>query len=74
VRKTVEAMSTVSRKLAAAKELSKSSPDLYGDLREIFNDCQEILAIHCDCPPIWLIAGRVEDIVKNMEHSRKQPV
>lgn len=74
MRDTVEAMSRVSGKLAIAKERAKTSPELYGELREIFNDCQEILAVHCDCPPIWLIAARIDDIVENLEHSRKQPV
>lgn len=72
---TVEAMSRVSGILALIKAtVQKADPELYTEIRDRLGDCQEILAVHCDCPPIWLIAGRVEDIVKNLEHSRKQPV
>lgn len=64
---TIEAMSKVARKLADLKvilgdALADSHPVKYMEIRELINDCQEIMAIHCDCSPIKLITGNVEEI------------
>lgn len=64
----VECMSMVSGKIALAKEaaarrLMGSDPEGYKEIREHLNDCQELMALFCDCAPIKLIAGRVDDIM-----------
>lgn len=60
-------MSRVSGKIAMAKEaaarrLLESDPEGYREIREHLNDCQEIMALFCDCAPIKLIAGRLDEI------------
>lgn len=73
--RSVKAMSDVARKLADIKKilgdaLSESHPTKYMEIRELLNDCQSIMAEHCDCAPIKLISGDVDDIVYNYEVSR----
>lgn len=65
---TVRAMSKVAQKISLAKNevansLKESDPVTYMKIRELLNDCQEIMAIHCDTSPIKLISGRVDEIV-----------
>lgn len=75
MKETVETMSRVSAILAQVKKtLQNADPDLYKEIREQLNDCQEIMARHCDCAPIRLIAGQVDEILENLEYSRKQTV
>jgi hypothetical protein len=69
-RQTVETMSKVAQKIASAKKilsdaLSESHPNKYMEIRELLNDCQEIMAIHCDVAPIRLITGQIEEILIN---------
>lgn len=69
--KTIECMSQVSGKIALAKDaagrhLRESNPEAYKEIREHLNDCQELMAIFCDCAPIKLIAGNIEDIMKGL--------
>lgn len=66
-RKTVETMSAVAQKIAEAKRevanaLSETQPLTYNKIREMLNDCQEIMAIHCDTSPFKLICGRLDEI------------
>ena len=68
--KTVETMSKVSQKIALIKNivanaLAETHPEKYMEIRELLNDCQEIMAIHCDTAPINLINGNVEKIINN---------
>lgn len=64
----VECMSRVSGKIAMAKRvaarLMESDPEGYREIREYLNDCQEMMAVFCDCAPIKLIAGRVDEIME----------
>jgi len=65
----VKIMSDVAIKLAILKEKIKSLPNIndenYTSCRELINDCQEIMAKYCNCAPIKLISGKVEDIIEN---------
>lgn len=66
-RPTVEIMSQVSKILAGVKHYAAGRMDseVYTEIRERLHDCQEILARHCDCAPIRLISGQVDDIMEN---------
>lgn len=66
-RKTVETMSRVAGILADMKHFAAGRMDseIYAAIRERINECQEIMAIHCDCAPIRLIAGKVNEIMEN---------
>lgn len=73
-REVVELLSKVCQKLSTAKlnlselsNLNKISPDDYFKIRNIIYDCYELMAVYCDCAPIRLIAGQVDDIMKNFE-------
>jgi hypothetical protein len=70
-RETVVCMSRVAGLLAQIKgkvaEQLKDNPDAYNEIRNLLGDCQEILAIHCDCAPIRLIAGHVDEIMENKD-------
>jgi hypothetical protein len=71
-RETVSAMSRVAQILAVCKQsasiyLRESNPAAYEEIRNLLGDCQEILAVACDCAPIKLIAGQVDEIVGNLE-------
>jgi hypothetical protein len=66
-RETVSVFSTVAQKLAEAKLLLSDAlreKDLpaYTAIRDLLGDCQESMALHCDCAPIKLIAGRLDEI------------
>lgn len=70
-RETVETMCKVSGLLAqikgkVAEHIMPENPDLYTEIRDLLGDCQEALAIHCDCAPIRLIAGQVDEIMENI--------
>ena len=74
-RSTVQAMSRVSGILAEVKglvaaHLMPGNREAYTQIRELLGDCQEIMATHCDCAPIRLIAGQVDQIVENLEETR----
>jgi hypothetical protein len=68
-KEVVDIMSTVCQKLSHARvNLSKIlSPEDYSKFREIIFDCEQIMAAYCDCAPIRLIDGQVEDIMLNYE-------
>ncbi len=71
-RETVEAMCRVAQILAVCKQsasihLRNDNPAAYEEMRNLLGDCQEILAVACDCAPIKLIAGMVDEIVGNLE-------
>lgn len=75
-RETVECMSRVAGLLAKAKgvvalRLRHDNLEAYREVREILNDCQELLAVHCDTAPIRLIAGHLDEIMGNLEFSEK---
>lgn len=75
-RETVEVMSRVAGILAKAKGyasewMKPENPEAYMGLRDLLGDCQEALAVHCDCAPIDLIAGKVDQIVANLDYSKK---
>lgn len=70
-RKTIEVLSQISQKLSNLKfEIANvvDDPVKYMGLREYINDCQEIMGIYCDCAPIRLINGNVDDILNNIKH------
>lgn len=69
-RSSVEVMSRVAGILAKtkgiiAKKVKPEDPGLYTEIRNLLGECQEIMAIHCDCAPIRLIAGQVDEIMEN---------
>lgn len=71
MRNVVECMSMVSGKIALAKEASgrhliESNPEAYREIREHLNDCQELMARFCDCAPIRLISGKIDDIMDGL--------
>jgi hypothetical protein len=70
-RKAVEVMSEVCRKLAFAKvefaQLSKNDPETYFKFREIIHDCEEMMAVYCDCAPVRLVNGQIDEIMSNQE-------
>ena len=75
-RDTVEVMSRVAGILAktksvVAEKVRTEDPELYAEIRDLLGDCQEALAVHCDCAPIDLIAGKVDHILVNLEYSKK---
>ncbi len=72
-RDTVELLCQISGKIAALKHFLAQSVDrdVYLKAREVLSDCQALMAVHCDCAPIRLIAGQTEDIVANLEFSKK---
>lgn len=70
-RYAVEVMSKVCQKLSEARvHLSKvfeNEPENYFKFRDIIFDCESLMAIYCDCAPIKLISGQVDDIISNLE-------
>lgn len=73
-KEVVELLSNVSQNLSQAKghlaELyhqNKINFDEYGKIRNLIGDCYTLIAVHCDCAPIRLISGQVDDIIKNLE-------
>lgn len=75
-RETVEVMSRVAGILAktkavVAEKVRPEDPELYTQIRDLLGDCQEALAIHCDCAPIDLIAGKIDQILVNLEYSKQ---
>ena len=70
-REAIEVMSKVCQKLTLARvdlrKLFENEPDKYEKFREVIFDCEKLMAIYCDCAPIRLIAGQVDDIIKNLE-------
>lgn len=68
-REVVEIFSEISQKLSFAKnylgDLRESNLEVYSKVREELADCQELMAKYCDCAPIKLIAGQVDDIIAN---------
>lgn len=68
-RETVELLSSLAQKLAHMKAhlgvLQEQYPSEYTAIREKMNDCQEMMAIYCDCAPIRLINGQVDIILEN---------
>lgn len=70
----IELLSFVSSKLAILKSDIKDVPDIdqkdYEKCRETINDIQATLAQYCNCAPIKLIAGRVEDIAKSQRQTK----
>mgnify|MGYP003346693192 CR=1 FL=1 len=71
-RKTVETMSRVAGILAKVKTIISAEPQLYLEIRNLLNDCQEIMALHCDCAPIRLISGQVDEIMENANAVHQQ--
>ena len=69
-KEVVELMSLVCQKLAHARVclseiLGEKKPEEYFRFRELVFDCEEIMANYCDCAPIKLIAGQVDEIIEN---------
>jgi predicted regulator of amino acid metabolism with ACT domain len=69
-REAVEVMSKVCQQLAQARvnlsEIFKDDPENYFKFREIVFDCESLMAVYCDCAPIRLITGSVDDIMSNL--------
>ena len=54
-----------------AEHIGSDNIEAYEEIRGLLGDCQELMAVHCDCAPIMLIAGRTDDIMANLEYSKK---
>lgn len=72
----IKACAEVSQKLAKVKHnvavhLREKDVAAYEDIRNQINDCQEVLAILCDCAPIKLMSGTVEEIWQNLDWKKK---
>ena len=70
-RETVKCMCRVAATLAKCKEflgehVRPTNPEVYENARNLLNDCQQILAEHCDCAPIRLITGQVDEVMANL--------
>ena len=65
-KETVVAMSKVAQKISQARGR------LLVEVKELLDDCQEIMALHCDCAPAQLIEGQVDIIMGNLEGTRKK--
>jgi hypothetical protein len=74
-RKAIEVMSQVSQKLAFAKvnlsKLFQDKPEEYFNFRDLIYDCEELMGQYCDCAPIKLINGQIDDIIMNLESGQK---
>jgi hypothetical protein len=69
-KEVVELMSLVCQKLAHARVclsevFGEKKPEEYFRFRELVFDCEEIMAKYCDCAPIKLIAGQIDEIIEN---------
>ena len=74
-KETVVAMSKVAQKISQARSSLPNGRLLPLDLvevKELLDDCQEIMAYHCDCAPAQLIEGQVDIIMGNQEGTRKK--
>lgn len=76
-RETVEVMSQVAGILAktkgvVAEKVRADDPALYTEIRNLLCDCLELMAVHCDCAPIRLIAGQVDEIMENKRYALHQ--
>lgn len=76
-RESIECMSKVAGILAQLKHyvnvhVKPTNPDLYVEIRERLADCQTEMAVYCDCAPIMLIAGKVDEIMENHYAIRQQ--
>lgn len=71
-REAVEVMSKVCQRLTQARlnlqKLFEDEPEHYLNFREAIFDCEKLMAVYCDCAPIRLISGQVDDIMKNWEN------
>lgn len=73
----IKACAEVAQTLAKVKHkvaihLREKDVAAYEDIRNQINDCQEVLAILCDCAPIKLMSGRVEEIWQNLDWKNKR--
>lgn len=67
-RDTVELLSKIAQKLSKLKlDIADTVGDKskYMELREHINDCQDMMAIYCNCAPIRLINGNIDEILIN---------
>ena len=72
-KETVVAMSEVAQKISQVKNQLIKSPRMgLGEVRDLLDDCWEIMAAHCDCTPSRLIEGQVDIIMGNLEGTRKK--
>jgi len=74
-REVVETFCKIAQKLSYAKKhlsiLAENHPAEYFKVREELFDCQELMALFCNCAPIKLIAGKVDDIIENIEADKE---
>lgn len=70
---TVYLLSKIASNLSLIKGKLKDSLENkeYIELREIINDCQESMALHCDCAPIKLISGSIKKDIEKNEKTKK---
>ena len=66
-KETVVAMSKVAQKISQAR--FRLLPLDLVEVKELLDDCQEIMATHCDCAPAQLIEGQVDIIMVNQEEA-----
>jgi hypothetical protein len=59
---TIYLLCDLASKLSILKNKIKNSlgDKDYTEAREMINDCQEMMAVHCDCAPIKLISGSIK--------------
>ena len=55
-----------------AEHIGSDNIEAYEEIRGLLGDCQELMAVHCDCAPIRLIAGQVHDIMLNWGSSKER--
>lgn len=73
-KEVIELLSKVCQKLSQSKgflgELfhqNKINFDEYSKIRNLINDSYTEMAVYCDCAPIRLISGQIDDIIENLE-------
>lgn len=75
-RETVELLCFLAGKLSSLKAFLAENvgDEIYLKAREVLSDCQEKMALHCDCAPIRLIANQADIIIENLDFSKKVAV
>lgn len=75
-KETVELLCFLAQKMSGLKHFlaENVAEDIYSKARMILSDCQEKMALHCDTAPISLIAGQADEIMENLEFSKKTAI
>lgn len=65
--RTCQRMSQMKGHLGELYKLNKINFDEYSKIRNLINDSYTDMAVYCDCAPIRLISGQIDDIIENLE-------